>query len=95
MFRDGIRSIGLRLVADDDFASSTVTAVEGWPGVPTEKLIGFLESEYGIKIANGIGTMNDLWFRVGHMGALGTLPERIEPLLKGIEDFAARRVKTA
>ncbi len=93
MFRDGIRSIGLKLVADDGFASSTVTAVESWADVPTEKLIGFLESEHGIRIANGIGTMKDRWFRVGHMGPLGTLPERIEPLLKGIEAFAARRAE--
>ena len=87
MVRDGIRKIGLKLVARDDFASSTVTAVETRPGLPSQQLIDFLKNEYRVQIANGLAKTMNSWFRIGHMGDSATNPEAIALTLRGIEEF--------
>ena len=92
MLRHGIRKIGLKLVADDEVASSTVTAVESPPGRTSGELLDFLRNRYSIQIAGGMGKTKDRWFRIGHMGPMGTAPEAIGKVLAGIEAFMKNKM---
>ena len=68
--RDAMRSLGLRLVADERYASDTVTAV--W--VPEQIAVGdlsrLLREKHDVVIAAGQGKLATSIFRIGHLGWL-------------------------
>jgi len=66
--REGVKSLGLSLFADEAFASNTVTAVNVPQGVDGKKLNEVLRDEYGIVIAGGQQTLAGKIFRIGHLG---------------------------
>lgn len=67
--RDGVKSIGLSLfVADEAYASNTVTAVNVPAGVDVKKMIQILREEHQIIINSGQQKLETKIFRVGHMG---------------------------
>ncbi len=66
--RDGVKSLGLSLFADEAYASNTVTAINAPDSLDTGKLLGLLREEYGIVLAGGQGKLRGKIFRIGHLG---------------------------
>ena len=65
-----MRALGLELLAEERYASDTVTAVR----VPDEIAVGdlsrMLREEYDVVIAAGQGKLATKIFRIGHLGWL-------------------------
>ena len=68
MCREGVKSLGLRLFADESVASNTVTAVAVPEGVEASKLIGIMRTDYDVVLAGGQADLEGQIFRIGHLG---------------------------
>ena len=67
--RDGVRELGLELlVADEVYASDTVTAVKMPNGVDSKTFIAKMRTEHNVVLAGGQGKMVNDIFRIGHLG---------------------------
>ena len=67
--RDGVKSLGLELLVQDEaFASDTVTAVKIPQGVDGSGLVGRLRTEKSVVLAGGQGKLSGQVFRIGHLG---------------------------
>jgi len=66
--REGVKSLGLSLFADEKHASNTVTAVKVPDGVDVKKLRGVLRDEYDTVLAGGQQSLEGKIFRIGHLG---------------------------
>ncbi len=66
--REGMKSLGLDLLADEKYASNTVTAVRANHGIDYKKLSKIMREEFDITIAGGQGELEGKIFRIGHMG---------------------------
>ena len=67
--REWVKSKGLQLlVADEKYASNTVTAVRAPEDMEVSKFTGTLRDEYKVVIAGGQGGMKGKVFRIGHLG---------------------------
>ncbi|MBI2873223.1 MAG: alanine--glyoxylate aminotransferase family protein [Chloroflexi bacterium] len=66
--REGVKSLGLSLLADERHASNTVTAVKVPAGVDGGKLVGTLRTEHNVVLAGGQGPLTGKIFRIGHLG---------------------------
>jgi len=66
--RDGVKALGLKLFADERFASDTVTAVKVPEGVDGKALNRLCEDEYDLIIAGGQAKLAGKIFRIGHLG---------------------------
>jgi len=68
MTREGVKSIGLELLADEQHASNTVTAVRVPDGVDWKVLYQMLQDDYDTLIEGGQGPLAGKIFRIGHLG---------------------------
>jgi len=69
MTRDGVRGLGLELlVADETYASNTVTAVKMPESVDSKQFMSLMHTEQNVVLARGQGRMSDDIFRIGHLG---------------------------
>ena len=66
--RQGIKSLGLSLFADEKYASNTVTAVKATNGLDTKNLLKILREEYKIILGGGQQKLDGKIFRIGHLG---------------------------
>ena len=67
--REGVKSLGLKLFADEAHASDTVTSIHGPEGVSVGDLLKLLRADYNTILAAGQGqAMMGKVFRIGHMG---------------------------
>ena len=66
--RDGIRSIGLKLFADEESASDTVTAIMVPENINAARLVTTMRDSYGVEISGGQGPLAGMIIRIGHMG---------------------------
>jgi aspartate aminotransferase-like enzyme len=66
--RNGAKSMGLSLVPEERYASNTVTAIRASDNLNVSKLLQLLESEHGVTLAGGQGSMAGKIFRIGHLG---------------------------
>ncbi len=66
--RDGIKSLGLSLFAEEKYASNTVTAISATDGLDTRKLIKIMREEHQIVLAGGQLSLDGKIFRIGHLG---------------------------
>lgn len=83
--RDGLKAMGLGLVAKDErFASNTVTAAWVPEGITDEALLTALRDEYDIIAAEGRGLLTGRVFRVGHMGYVSK--EDIDDVFDALRD---------
>jgi len=67
MTRDGVKALGLKLFADEKFASNTVTAVLG-DTFDAKKLTKIMREEYDIVLSGGQMELEGKIFRIGHLG---------------------------
>ncbi|MDP9238652.1 MAG: alanine--glyoxylate aminotransferase family protein [Chloroflexota bacterium] len=66
--RDGVKALGLKLLADERVASNTVTAVRVPEGVDGGALNKLMRTEYNTVLAGGQGALTGKIFRIGHLG---------------------------
>ncbi|MBL7166969.1 MAG: alanine--glyoxylate aminotransferase family protein [Dehalococcoidales bacterium] len=66
--RDGVKSLGLTLFADENFASNTVTAINAPEGVNANDLRKILLAENEIVLGGGQQRLDGMIFRIGHLG---------------------------
>jgi aspartate aminotransferase-like enzyme len=66
--RDGVKALGLKLLADERVASNTVTAVLVPEGVDGGALNKMMRTEYNTVLAGGQGELTGKIFRIGHLG---------------------------
>lgn len=67
--REGAKALGLKLlVADEKYASNTVTAIMGTDGLDPKKLNQIMREQYKIVLAGGQGALEGKIFRIGHLG---------------------------
>lgn len=84
--RDGVRAMGLNVLADEETASRNLTVVLADGKFETRKLAEFLKEQYGMHIGLGLLTWADKAVRAGHMGPNANL-EVVIPFLAGLEQF--------
>ncbi|MBX3071944.1 MAG: alanine--glyoxylate aminotransferase family protein [Thermomicrobiales bacterium] len=84
MTRAGLGQLGLRLLADDAYASNTVTAFFPPDGVEARTIIDRMASEFGITLAGGQAHLASSLIRIGHMGWVDD--EDIESCLTALND---------
>jgi aspartate aminotransferase-like enzyme len=83
MTRNGIKALGLKLFADEAYASNTVTAILGTEGLDAKKLNKIMREEYDIVLSGGQMELEGKIFRIGH---LGWVTERdIQAVLEALE----------
>jgi aspartate aminotransferase-like enzyme len=66
--RDGVKALGLKQVADEKFASNTVTAVWLPAGIEYKALSKKLREDKQVVITGGQGALDGKIFRIGHLG---------------------------
>jgi len=66
--RDGVKSLGLSLFADENYASNTVTAVAATNGLDIKRLRKIMSEEHQIVLAGGQQKLDGKIFRIGHLG---------------------------
>jgi aspartate aminotransferase-like enzyme len=66
--RDGIKAMGLKQVADEQFASNTVTAIWLPQGIDYKTLSKMMRDEKQVIITGGQDTLDGKIFRIGHLG---------------------------
>jgi aspartate aminotransferase-like enzyme len=66
--RDGVKALGLKQLADEKFASNTVTAVWLPTGIEYKALSKMLREEKQVIITGGQDTLEGKIFRIGHLG---------------------------
>ncbi len=66
--REGMKSLGLSLFADEKYASNTVTAVKVPDGVDAKRLLNILREEHNTVLAGGQRKLEGKIFRIGHLG---------------------------
>jgi aspartate aminotransferase-like enzyme len=66
--RRGVVNLGLELLADEAYASDTVTAVRVPADQDAAALIERLREEHGVVVASGQGSLKGEIIRIGHMG---------------------------
>lgn len=66
--RQGAKSLGLSLFADESHASNTVTAINSPDGLDTAKFLQLLREEHGLILAGGQERLRGKIFRIGHLG---------------------------
>ncbi len=81
--RDGVKSLGLSLFADENYASNTVTAAAASDGLDVAKLCKILREEHQIVLGGGQQKLNGKIFRIGHLGMV--TEEDIEQVLSALK----------
>jgi len=66
--REGIKSLGLSIFAQESHASNTVTAVRSSNGLDTKQMLRILREEHKVVLAGGQQSLDGKIFRIGHMG---------------------------
>jgi aspartate aminotransferase-like enzyme len=66
--REGIKSLGLSLFADEKYASNTVTSVAASNGLDIKKMRQILREEHQVILAGGQQSLDGKIFRIGHLG---------------------------
>lgn len=64
----GLKTLGLPLLADEAYASPTVTAVKGIEGASAEQIRAIAKKRYQMTLAGGQKHLKSAIFRIGHMG---------------------------
>ena len=81
--RDGIKSLGLSLFAEEGYASNTVTAVAASDGLDTKKMLRILRQEHQIVLAGGQQRLDGKIFRIGHLGWI--TEDNIKPVISALK----------
>ena len=68
MVRSGVRALGLSLLAEDDVASTAVTAVLAPEGIAADTIRSTMREKFNVVVAGGQSKLKNKIFRIGHLG---------------------------
>jgi aspartate aminotransferase-like enzyme len=86
--REGVKSLGLSLFADEKYASNTVTAISVRDGLNVKELLKILREEYQIVLAGGQASLQGKIFRIGHLGLI--TEEDIKEIVSALKEVLPR-----
>lgn len=86
--RAAVRALGLKLMAEDAYASPVVTSVYAPEGIGADDIRKVLTKEFGITFAGGQAQLKNKIFRIAHMGFAGKMDVLIA--ISGLEMALAR-----
>lgn len=66
--RAAVKALGLRLLAEERFASNALTAIWGPEGIAADDLRKIIKNKYGVTFAGGQGEVKGKILRIAHMG---------------------------
>jgi len=66
--REGIKSLGLSLFAQESHASNTVTSVSSTDGLEVKKMLKIMREEHHVVLTGGQQRLDGKIFRIGHLG---------------------------
>jgi len=66
--RQGVKSLGLSLFADEDHASNTVTVAKAPRDIDVNRLLSILREDYHVVLGAGYERLAESIFRIGHLG---------------------------
>jgi aspartate aminotransferase-like enzyme len=92
--REGMKSLGLELFAQDEkFASDTVTAVKMPPEVDSAGFMNLVRSNQNVVLAGGQGKLSGKVFRIGHLGhvSVADIDEVIQAIKAVLPEVGFRR----
>ena len=70
--RDGVKSLGLELFADENYASNTVTVAKAPGDIDVKKLLKIMRDDYHVVLGAGYQRLAESIFRIGHLGWVNT-----------------------
>lgn len=73
MVRSSIRAMGLELFTKDAFASNAVTSICAPPTIGANVIRKYMLEEFNIILAGGQQKLDDVIFRMGHLGYIREL----------------------
>ncbi len=73
LVRTGIKAMGLTPLADDAVASCSLTSVLAPEGIGANKIRKMLLERFGVVVAGGQQRLDDVIFRIGHLGFIRPL----------------------
>ncbi|MCK9485405.1 MAG: alanine--glyoxylate aminotransferase family protein [Dehalococcoidia bacterium] len=88
MVRDGVRAMGLELLADEGVESNTVTAIKVPAGVDGGEVTKIAREEFQTVFAGGQGALRGKLIRFGHLGYMSD--EDIQAGLNALEQSLAK-----
>lgn len=88
--REGVKSLGLKLLAEPGYESPTITPVFSPESVPGP-LIYEKMRERGFELAKGYGDLKEKTFRIGHMGYI--TDRDIEEMLENLKEVLSELTK--
>jgi len=68
MVRSSLKAMGLQLFTDDRFASSAVTSVRAPEAIGANRIRKYMLEEFNVILAGGQQSLDDVIFRLGHLG---------------------------
>ena len=71
-FREGVKAMGLQILAHPEVVSPTVTCVQMPDGVTSHDFLARFRQDHGILTLPGLGDFRSSAVRVGHMGVTAT-----------------------
>ena len=89
--REGVKSLGLSLFPEEEYASNTVTAVNTTHNIDIPKLIKVLREEHDVVIAGGQRKLAGKIFRIGHLGSV--YEDDIKSVLEALNKALSRAKK--
>lgn len=89
MTRQGVKDLGLKLFADEKYASNTVSAVRAPEGHDANDLRKVMKEKYDVVLAGGQQDLNGKIFRVGHLGYVNEsdIKEVLTALASALKDI--------
>lgn len=73
IIRSACKTLGLKLLAVDKYASFAVTAIYPPDGIDAEKVRSEMRNRFGVELAPGQGDFKGKLFRIGHLGYVDKL----------------------
>jgi alanine-glyoxylate transaminase/serine-glyoxylate transaminase/serine-pyruvate transaminase len=84
--RGRLAELGYQPLASEAEAAPLVTAAYSLPGVPSSRIVEYLDREHHLKIAGGFGPLHDVIFRIGHL-APSVSDDDLDHVLAALDAF--------
>lgn len=90
MVRASMQALSIELLANDEFASPTITAIRTPEGLDLATYLSHLKNNYRLDFAGGLGHLQGKIFRFGHMGYCfpGDILQAVSLMEAGLQDFS-------
>jgi aspartate aminotransferase-like enzyme len=90
MVRESMKALSIGLLASDEYASPTITAICAPEGIELSPFISHLKEKYHLDFAGGLGHLQGKIFRFGHMGYCfpSDILQAVSLIEAGLQDFS-------